>query len=61
MTPTARPSELFAQIADKDVDDFEIRPVHAAIEMVAEHILRQDCAFAQTEQLEDALYSLPVR
>src|SRR5215469_13391001 len=55
MISPARPSELFAQLADKDVDDFEVRSVHAAIEMVAEHILRQDSALVQAKQLENAV------
>src|SRR5919107_4662478 len=33
--------ELLAQLADEDVDDLQLGLVHAAVEMVEEHLLRQ--------------------
>src|SRR5262249_43267077 len=59
-------SELLAQLADEDVDDLELRLVHAAIEMVQEHLLGERRAFAQAQQLEHLvllageMHSLPV-
>ena len=41
--------ELFAQLADEDVDDLQLRLVHAAIEVIEEHFLGQRRAFAQAK------------
>src|ERR1700757_3405044 len=37
VAPARRRRQLLAQFADENVDDFELRLVHAAIEMVEEH------------------------
>src|SRR5262245_28032011 len=39
--------ELLTQLADEDVDDLELRLVHAAIEMIEEHLLGESRALAQ--------------
>src|SRR5690606_32622238 len=44
-----RLGKLLAQLADEDVDDLQLRLIHAAIEMVEEHLLGQGRAFAQAE------------
>src|SRR4029077_12626065 len=44
--------ELFAQLADEDVDDLQFRLVHAAVEMIEEHLLGQRRAFAQAQELQ---------
>src|SRR5579885_86993 len=43
----ARISKLLAQLTDEDVDDLEFRLIHAAIEMVEEHLFCQGCALPQ--------------
>src|SRR3954470_1115453 len=43
----ARIGELLPQLADEDVDDLELGLVHAAVEVVEEHLLRQRRALAQ--------------
>src|SRR6516162_5132783 len=48
--------QLFAQIADQNIDDLELWFVHPAIEMVEKHLLGYDRIFAQAEQLEDAVF-----
>src|SRR6185437_10686250 len=48
--------ELFAQLADEDVDDLQLRLVHAAIEMVEEHLLGEGRALAQAQQFENAVF-----
>src|SRR5258707_9076329 len=48
--------ELLAQLADEDVDDLQLRLVHAAIEVVEEHFLGERGALAQAEQLENAIF-----
>src|SRR5215203_3916398 len=48
--------ELLAKLADENVDDLEFRLVHAAIEMVQEHLLRQRRAFAEREQLQHLVF-----
>src|SRR5438132_12638225 len=42
--------ELLAQLADEHVDDLELGLVHAAVEVVEEHLLGQGRALAQAEQ-----------
>src|SRR5215468_11191945 len=44
--------ELLAQLADEDIDDLQFRFVHAAIEMIEEHLLGQRGALAQAEQFQ---------
>src|SRR5689334_20443027 len=44
--------ELLAKLTDEDVDDLQLRLVHAAVEMIEEHLFGQGCPFAQTEQLK---------
>ena len=48
--------KLLAQFANENVDDFEFWLVHAPIEVVEEHFLRQCCALAQAEQFEHAVF-----
>src|SRR5450759_43454 len=48
-----RAGELLAQLANKDVDDLDLRLVHAAIEVVQEHFLGQRRALAQREELQN--------
>ena len=48
--------QLLAQLADEHVDDLELGLVHAAVEMVEEHLLGQRGALAQREQLQDAVF-----
>ena len=45
--------QLLAQLADEDIDDLELRLVHAAVEMIEEHLLGQGRALAQAEKLHD--------
>src|SRR5581483_3109967 len=51
-----RGGELLAELADEGVDDLQLRLVHAAIEMVGEHLLGEGRALAQREQLEDPVF-----
>src|SRR5262245_25170477 len=44
--------EFLAQLADEDVDDFELRLVHAAVEVVEEHLLGERRALAQAQELQ---------
>jgi hypothetical protein len=44
--------ELLAQFADEDVDDLQLRLVHAAIEVIEEHFLGQRRALAQAQELQ---------
>ena len=39
--------KFLAQLADKHVDDFQFRLIHAAIQVVEEHFLGERCAFAE--------------
>src|SRR5258708_3783522 len=48
--------QLLAQLADEDVDDLQLRLVHAAVEVVEEHFLGERGALAQAEQLENAIF-----
>src|SRR3984957_17057907 len=48
--------EFFAQLADEDVDDLELGLVHAAIEMIEEHLLGERRALPQREQLEHLIF-----
>ena len=43
--------QLFAELTDKHVDDFEFGFVHAAIKMVEEHFLGERGALSEAEQL----------
>src|SRR5262245_25460557 len=47
-----RGGELFPQLADEHVDDLELGLVHAAIEMVQEHLLGERRALAERTQLQ---------
>ena len=42
-------AELLAQFTDEDIDDLQLRLIHAAIKMVKEHLFRQRCAFAEAQ------------
>src|SRR5215475_16152165 len=48
--------ELLAQLADEDVDDLQLRLVHAAIEVVQEHFLGQRGALAKREQFQHLVF-----
>jgi len=48
--------QLLAQLANKDVDDFDLGLVHSAVEMVEKHFLCQRRALAQSEQFEDPVF-----
>src|SRR5215813_6220223 len=39
--------QLLSQLADEDIDDFELGLVHAAIKMIEEHLLGERRALAQ--------------
>src|SRR4051812_24768722 len=45
--PLAGVRELLAQLADEHVDDFQFGLVHAAVEMIEEHLLGQRRALAE--------------
>src|SRR6185437_13523939 len=51
-----RVRQLLAQLADEHVDDLELRLVHAAVEMVEEHLLGERRPFAKGEQLEHLIF-----
>src|SRR3569832_1113261 len=51
-----RVRQLLAQLADEHVDDLELRLVHAAVEMIEEHLLGERRPFAQGEQLEHLIF-----
>src|SRR5256885_14479530 len=48
--------KLLAQLADEDVDDLQLRLVHAAIEVVEEHFLGERGALAEREQLQHLVF-----
>ena len=48
--------ELLAQLADEHVDDLELGLVHAAVEMVEEHLLGERRALAEREQLQHLIF-----
>src|SRR5258706_10411862 len=47
-----RAGEFLAQLAHEDVDNLDLRLVHAAAKVVEEHFLGQRCAFAQAQELQ---------
>ena len=51
---TGRRRQLLAQLAHEDIDDLEFRLVHAAVEMIEEHLLGQRRALAQRQELSSA-------
>src|SRR5579871_2448975 len=51
-----RLAQLLAELADEDVDDLELGLVHAAVEMIEEHLLGERGALAQAQKLEDAVF-----
>ena len=51
--------ELFAELANEHVDDLLLRLVHAAVELVEEHLFRDRMALAQARS-SSIPYSLPV-
>src|SRR4051794_24744 len=50
-----RMPEFLAQLADKDVDDFELGLVHSPVEVVQEHFFRNGGAFVTAKQLENRI------
>src|SRR5271156_5701609 len=51
-----RRRKLLAQLADEDVDDLELGLVHAAIEMIEEHLLGQRRALPERKELEHLIF-----
>src|SRR3954471_10408824 len=56
MLAIAGDGQLFAQLANENVDNFQFRLVHAAVEVVEEHLLGQGCPLPQREQLEHLIF-----
>src|SRR5579864_3428161 len=56
VAPLRGVGELLAQLADEDVDDLQLRLVHAAIEMVEEHFLGERRALAKRKQLQHLVF-----
>ena len=56
MFTAGRLGELLAQLADEDIDDFELWLVHSAIKMVEKHLFRQRGALTQAKQLENTVF-----
>src|SRR6516162_139693 len=56
MIAAGRLGELFAQIADKNIDDLELWRVHPAVEVIEKYLLGDNDALAHAEQLEDAVF-----
>ena len=48
--------QLLPELADEDVDDLQLGLVHATVEVVEEHLLRQRRPLAQGEELEDLVF-----
>ena len=48
--------ELFAQIADKNIDDLQLRRVHPVVEVIKKHLLGRNGALVDAEQLEDTVF-----
>src|SRR3569833_3562270 len=51
-----RHRKLLAQLADEDVDDLELGLVHAAVEMIEEHLLGKGGALAEREELQRLVF-----
>src|SRR5450759_4231684 len=47
-----RAGELLAQLADENVDDLDLRLVHATVELAEEHFLGDRRALAQTQEFQ---------
>ncbi len=56
MLATRRRLQFLAQLADEHVDDLEFGLVHAAVEMVEEHLLGERGALAEREQLQHLVF-----
>jgi len=50
-----RLGEFFAQLAEENIDDLQLRLVRSVIETVKKHFLREDGTLAQAEELEDGV------
>ena len=50
-----RLGELFAQLADENINDLELGLVHSAIEVVEKHFPRDDGALLQGKEFEDGV------
>ncbi len=48
--------ELLAELADEDVDDLQLRLVHAAVEVVEEHLLGERRALPKREQFQHLVF-----
>jgi hypothetical protein len=55
MTTAGCLGEVFAQLANKDIDDLEFGFLYPAVEMLEKHLLGYDGALMQAEQLENAI------
>src|SRR5579863_5627064 len=51
-----RLAQFLAQLADEHVDDLEFGLVHAAVEMIEEHLLGEGGTLAQAQKLENAIF-----
>src|SRR5262249_15042355 len=51
-----RLAQLLPELADEDVDDLELGLVHAAVEMIEEHLLGERGALPEAQELEDAVF-----
>ena len=50
------PGQFLAQLADEDIDDFQFRLVHAAVQVVQEHFLGERGALAQRQQFQHLVF-----
>src|SRR5215813_3921295 len=51
-----RLAQLLPELADEDVDDLELGLVHAAVEMIEEHLLGERGALPEAQQLQDPVF-----
>src|SRR5580704_14818647 len=57
MLAVANNRELLAQLTNEDIDDLELRlGVHAAVEVVQEHLLAERRTLAEREQLQHLIF-----
>src|SRR5665213_3991072 len=51
-----RAGELLAQLANEDVDDLDLRLIHATVELGEEHSLADCCALTQTQEFQHLVF-----
>jgi hypothetical protein len=56
MISTGRPGEFFAQMADKDINDFEPGFLYPAVEVLEKHLLGYDRALLPGKQLKQVIF-----